>query len=125
MFGKKLDVFFYARSPYDINSTFRFDSTVATGNVTPPDPRVAANVNTLPLYSLSNTERIVADDVISNTAAAEHVAAYFPARAQLARRAAQWQAGAEVAFTLDDALAAVALAEAIVTDAETLDQNLT
>jgi hypothetical protein len=56
--------------------------------------------------------RIVADDVISNTAAAEHVAASFPARAQLARRAAQWQAGAEVAFTLDDALAAVALAEA-------------
>jgi hypothetical protein len=59
--GQNLDVFFYARSPYDINSTFRFDSTVATGNVTPPDPRVAANVNTLPLYSLSNTMRIVAD----------------------------------------------------------------
>ena len=63
--------------------------------------------------------------MISNTAAAEHVAAYFPARAQLARRAAQWQAGAEVAFTLDDAVAGVALAEAILTDAETLDQNLT
>jgi hypothetical protein len=54
-------VFFYARSPYDINSTFRFDSSVATGNVTAPDPRVGANVNTLPLYSLSNTMRIVAD----------------------------------------------------------------
>ncbi|MEA2787283.1 MAG: hypothetical protein QOF71_3387 [Candidatus Eremiobacteraeota bacterium] len=59
--GQNLDVFFYARSPYDINSSFRFDSTVATGNVTPPDPRVAANVNTLALYSLSNTMRIVAD----------------------------------------------------------------
>jgi hypothetical protein len=48
--------------------------------------------------------------------------------APLARRVARWRAGAEVAFTLDDALAAVALAlalaEAIVTDAETLDLNV-
>jgi hypothetical protein len=59
--GQKLDVFFYARNPYDVGSTFRFDAAVATGNTTPPDPRTPGNANTLALYSLSNTVRIVAD----------------------------------------------------------------
>ena len=59
--GQNLDVFFYAKNPYDVNSTFRFDASVATGNTTPPDPRVAGNPNALALYSLSNTVRIVTD----------------------------------------------------------------
>ncbi|HEX3465269.1 MAG TPA: hypothetical protein VHS78_14570 [Candidatus Elarobacter sp.] len=59
--GQNLDVAFYARNPYDVGSTFRFDASVATGNATPPDPRTAGNANTLPLYTLSNTVRIIAD----------------------------------------------------------------
>jgi hypothetical protein len=59
--GQKLDVFFNLKNPYDVNSTFKFDASVATANATPPDPRVGTNVNTLPIYSLSNTARIVAD----------------------------------------------------------------
>jgi hypothetical protein len=59
--GQKLDVFLYAKNPYDIGSTFRFDASVATANATPPDPRVAGNPNALPIYSLSNTVRIIAD----------------------------------------------------------------
>ncbi|HTD32415.1 MAG TPA: hypothetical protein VK665_02045 [Candidatus Elarobacter sp.] len=59
--GQNLDIFFYARNPYDVNSTFRFDASVATGNTTPPDPRTAGNPNTLPIYSLSNTVRIITD----------------------------------------------------------------
>jgi hypothetical protein len=59
--GANLDVFIYAKNPYDVNSTFRFDASVATGNTTPPDPRVAGNPNALALYSLSNTVRIVTD----------------------------------------------------------------
>jgi hypothetical protein len=59
--GQNLDIFFYARNPYDVNSTFRFDASVATANATPPDPRVAGNPNTLASYILSNTVRIVPD----------------------------------------------------------------
>lgn len=59
--GQNLDIFFYAKNPYDVNSTFRFDASVATGNTTPPDPRTAGNANTLAIYSQSNTVRIVAD----------------------------------------------------------------
>ena len=59
--GQKLDIFLNMKNPYDVNSTFRFDASVATGNATPPDPRVSGNPNTLPIYSLSNTVRIVAD----------------------------------------------------------------
>jgi hypothetical protein len=59
--GQNLDIFFNAKNPYDVNSTFRFDSSVATANGTPPDPRTAGNPNTLAIYSLSNTVRIVAD----------------------------------------------------------------
>jgi hypothetical protein len=59
--GQNLDISFYATSPYDIGSTFRFDSAVATANGTPPDPRVGGNPNTLPIYSLSNTLRVITD----------------------------------------------------------------
>jgi hypothetical protein len=59
--GQKLDIFFNAKEPYDIGSTFRFDAAVATGNVTAPDPRTNGNANTLAIYSLSNTVRVIAD----------------------------------------------------------------
>lgn len=59
--GQKLDIFFYARNPYDVGSTFRFDASVATGGATPADPRTVGNANTLALYNLSNTVRVVAD----------------------------------------------------------------
>jgi hypothetical protein len=62
--GQKLDIFFYAQDPYDAtlaNPVFAFNSSVATGGATPPDPRTAANINTLPIYSQSNTIRIVVD----------------------------------------------------------------
>ncbi|MBV8749622.1 MAG: hypothetical protein JO103_07895 [Candidatus Eremiobacteraeota bacterium] len=59
--GQKLDIFFYAKNPYDVGSTFRFDTSVATGGATPPDPRVSGNPNTLASYSLSNTVRVVTD----------------------------------------------------------------
>lgn len=62
--GQKLDIFFYAQNPYDptlANPVFAFNASVATGGATPPDPRTAANINTLPIYSLANTERIVVD----------------------------------------------------------------
>ncbi len=62
--GQKLDIFFYAQNPYDAtlaNPVFAFNASVATGGATPPDPRTAANINTLPIYSLSNTMRIVVD----------------------------------------------------------------
>jgi len=54
--GQKLDVFFYALSPYDINSTFTWPASVAD-NGTPANP--STNANTLPIYSLSNTIRII------------------------------------------------------------------
>jgi hypothetical protein len=59
--GQKLDIFFNATEPYDIGSTFRFDASVATGGATPPDPRVGGNPNTLAIYSLSNTVRVITD----------------------------------------------------------------
>ncbi|HEY0382216.1 MAG TPA: hypothetical protein VGC72_08455, partial [Candidatus Elarobacter sp.] len=62
--GKKLDIFFDAQSPYDATLStpvFAFNASVATGGAVPPDPRVPANINTLPIYSLANTERIVVD----------------------------------------------------------------
>ena len=59
--GQNLDIFMYAKDPYDVGSTFKFDASVATGNATPADPRVAGNSNTLPIYSLSNTVRVVTD----------------------------------------------------------------
>ena len=59
--GQNLDIFMYAKNPYDVNSTFKFDAAVATGNTTPPDPRTAGNANTLPIYASSNTIRIVND----------------------------------------------------------------
>jgi hypothetical protein len=62
--GQKLDIFFYAQNPYDAtlaNPVFAFNASVATGGATPPDPRTPANINTLPIYSLANTERIVVD----------------------------------------------------------------
>jgi len=62
--GQVLDIFFDAQNPYDTtlaNPVFAFNATVATGGAVPADPRVAANVNTLPAYSLANTERIVID----------------------------------------------------------------
>ncbi len=62
--GQKLDIFFYAQDPYDAtlaNPVFAFNASVATGGATPPDPRTAANINTLPIYSQSNTMRIVVD----------------------------------------------------------------
>jgi hypothetical protein len=62
--GQKIDIFFYAQNPYDptlANPVFAFNASVATGGATPPDPRTAANINTLPIYSLANTERIVVD----------------------------------------------------------------
>jgi hypothetical protein len=62
--GQKLDIFFYAQDPYDAtlaNPVFAFNASVATGGATPPDPRTAANINTLPIYSQSNTIRIVVD----------------------------------------------------------------
>jgi hypothetical protein len=58
--GGNLDIFFYAKNPYDVNSTFPFYASVATGGATPPNPTQALQ-NTLPLYSLSNTMRIVTD----------------------------------------------------------------
>ena len=59
--GQKLDIFFYAKTPYDVGSTFRFDTSVATGGATPADPRVSGNPNTLASYSLANTVRVVSD----------------------------------------------------------------
>ncbi|MDQ6942760.1 MAG: hypothetical protein M3169_09650 [Candidatus Eremiobacteraeota bacterium] len=62
--GQVLDIFFDAQNPYDTtlaNPVFAFNASVATGGAVPPDPRVAANINTLPAYQLSNTERIVID----------------------------------------------------------------
>ncbi|HEX3466749.1 MAG TPA: hypothetical protein VHT05_01460 [Candidatus Elarobacter sp.] len=62
--GQKLDIFFYAQNPYDAtlsNPVFAFNASVATGGATPPDPRTTANINTLPIYSQSNTIRIVVD----------------------------------------------------------------
>ncbi|HEX3468522.1 MAG TPA: hypothetical protein VHT05_10620 [Candidatus Elarobacter sp.] len=59
--GQVLDIFFYAKNPYDVGSTFRFDASVATGGTTPPDPRVAGNPNTLAKWSLSNTVKIIDD----------------------------------------------------------------
>ncbi|MDB5040087.1 MAG: hypothetical protein JWN27_813 [Candidatus Eremiobacteraeota bacterium] len=55
-----LDVFFYAKSPYDVNSVFPFYASVATGGATPPAPTQAA-ANTLAAYSFSNTVSIVTD----------------------------------------------------------------
>jgi hypothetical protein len=62
--NQRLDIFFDAQSPYDTTlatPVFAFNASVATGGAVPPDPRVAANINTLPSYQLSNTERIVVD----------------------------------------------------------------
>ncbi len=59
--GQTMDVFFYAKNPYDVGSTFRFDASVATGGATPPDPRVSGNPNTLAKWSLSNTVKIIND----------------------------------------------------------------
>ena len=59
---------------------------------------------------------IVTGDVISKTAAATHVATYFPAWTDLAARAARWRGGAEIVFTLDDARQAAALALAVVAE---------
>jgi hypothetical protein len=59
--GQNLDIFMNAKDPYDVGSTFKFDASVATGNTTPLDPRTSGNVNTLPIYSLSNTVRVVTD----------------------------------------------------------------
>jgi hypothetical protein len=56
--GKNLDVFFYALSPYDIGSTFKFPASVANGSAA---PNPVTNANTLPIYSLSNTVRVVID----------------------------------------------------------------
>jgi hypothetical protein len=82
--GQKLDVFFDAQNPYDTtlaNPVFAFNATVATGGAVPPDPRVAANVNTLPAYSLSNTERIIVDArlVIQIPTGVYPAASYAPA----------------------------------------------
>ncbi|HZO95052.1 MAG TPA: hypothetical protein VFB22_15005 [Candidatus Baltobacteraceae bacterium] len=60
--GQKLDVFFYALSPYDINSTFSWPASVAD-NGTPANP--ATNANTLPIYSLSNTIRVIDEAALS------------------------------------------------------------
>jgi hypothetical protein len=59
---------------------------------------------------------IITGDVISKTAAAKHVATYFPAWTDLAARAARWRAGAEIVFSLDDAREAAALALAVIAD---------
>jgi hypothetical protein len=56
--GQNLDVFFYALSPYDIGSTFKFPASVANGGAA---PNPVTNANTLPIYSLSNTVRVVID----------------------------------------------------------------
>ena len=80
--GQNLDVFFYAKNPYDVNSTFRFDASVATANATPPDPRVAGNPNALALYSLSNTVRIVTDarlTIVIPSGAGSYVPALYTA----------------------------------------------
>jgi hypothetical protein len=62
--GQVLDIFFDAQNPYDTTlatPVFAFNAAVATGGAVPPDPRVAANINTLPAYQLANTERIIID----------------------------------------------------------------
>ena len=56
--GQTIDVFFYAKSPYDINSTFSFPASVALGG-TPANP--STSPNTLPLYAKSNTILIGTD----------------------------------------------------------------
>jgi hypothetical protein len=60
--GQKLDVFFYALSPYDINSTFSWPASVAD-NGAPANPNT--NANTLPIYSLSNTVRVIDEAALS------------------------------------------------------------
>ena len=78
--GQNLDIFMYAKEPYDVGSTFRFDASVATGKATPPDPRVAGNPNTLPIYSLSNTVRVVTDArLVIQVPTGPYPSAYAPA----------------------------------------------
>lgn len=56
-------------------------------------------------------------EVISKTAAGQYAARHWPAHAELARQCVAARAGADVAFTTVDALAAVALVRAVVADA--------
>ena len=57
--GGTLDVFFYARSPYDVGSTFTFPANVANGSVPVAPTPSNMNTTTWPNNPLSDTVKII------------------------------------------------------------------